>query len=267
MRLDYDIPAVQRLGDPRVWAVPLLAAAALLIVAMGDNNLALFRCLNGWGAVTGDSVWAALTVLGDTVVALALLAPFIGRRPDIIRAAVVAAVLATLYVHGLKDLLAMPRPPALLDAATLHIIGPAFKAGSFPSGHTTTIFTLAGVVALHFPGRWHTRSLAVLALLVGLSRSVVGVHWPVDVLAGAGGGWLAAVAGTWLARRWAWGLSGPAQALFAVLLLGCAATLLVGQKTGYGVENWQRLIAVVCLLPPLMRLFARRGAATPGHFQ
>ncbi len=45
-----------------------------------------------------------------------------------------------------------------------------------------------------------SRSLLV-ALAAAVSRSVVGVHWPLDVLGGAFGGWLAAAAGLALAQR------------------------------------------------------------------
>lgn len=54
---------------------------------------------------------------------------------------------------------------------------------SFPSGHTAVIFALAAAVALIW------RRLAwpsfALATLVGLSRILIGAHWPSDVLAGA----------------------------------------------------------------------------------
>ena len=139
---------------------------------------------------------------------------------------VVSAVLATLWVHGLKEPIGALRPPAVLAPDSFHVIGKALRAGSFPSGHTTTIFTLAGVLALHFPGRGHTASFAVLALLVGLSRCVVGVHWPLDVLGGAFGGWLSAAFGTLIAQRWPAGRRRLPQAFFGLILAGAAAALL-----------------------------------------
>jgi undecaprenyl-diphosphatase len=64
------------------------------------------------------------------------------------------------------------------------------KTSSFPSGHATSsmIFYLTLALALTAPGR--TRRIAaagaiVLAILIGMSRVMLGVHWPSDVV----GGW------------------------------------------------------------------------------
>src|SRR3990167_8901060 len=56
--------------------------------------------------------------------------------------------------------------------------------GSFPSGHTALAFALAISVLLH------RRNLGLIfitaALLVGLGRVLSNVHYPIDILAGAG---------------------------------------------------------------------------------
>ena len=63
------------------------------------------------------------------------------------------------------------------------------KTSSFPSGHATSsmIFYLTLALALA-PRRWRHVAAAgavVLSLLIGLSRVMLGVHWPSDVV----GGW------------------------------------------------------------------------------
>lgn len=54
---------------------------------------------------------------------------------------------------------------------------------SFPSGHTTAAFLFAGVMSVFFPAwLWLFYSWAVA---IGLSRVLLGVHYPGDVVAGA----------------------------------------------------------------------------------
>jgi undecaprenyl-diphosphatase len=54
---------------------------------------------------------------------------------------------------------------------------------SFPSGHATTSFACATVLALMLP-RLRV-PLFLLAAAISWSRVYVGVHWPLDVFAGA----------------------------------------------------------------------------------
>lgn len=219
--------------SPTVWAVPVVALAVLAALALTGSNRAAFAALNGWSHVTGPDAWPYVTVLGDTAVALALFLPFALRRPDILWALALSALLATLFVHGLKPFFDHARPPAVLATEAITIIGPPYRAHSFPSGHTTTIFVAAALLWLHFDNPWVRAAALVLATLVGLSRAVVGVHWPVDIAAGAAGGWLAACIGTAIARRAGVGMRPPVQALLVIIGAGCAVALLAGLKTGY----------------------------------
>jgi membrane-associated phospholipid phosphatase len=218
-----------------------------LIFATGSNR-ALFLALNHLSAYTGDAFWAGMTALGDTVTVLALLLPFWRKRPDVLWACILAALLATAWAHGLKHLADIPRPPGVLPPDVLHVIGPAHRWDSFPSGHTTAIFTLAGVVALTAaaaPRRW---LWLLLAVLVAVSRSAVGVHWPLDIAGGALGGWLSALGGLWLARHWRWGEAGIGRIIVASVPLSAAIALMVGHDTGYPQADWLlRVIGVSCL--------------------
>ncbi|HET7630334.1 MAG TPA: phosphatase PAP2 family protein [Candidatus Saccharimonadales bacterium] len=62
---------------------------------------------------------------------------------------------------------------------------------SFPSDHATAALAMAVGLSLFTRWRALAAGVIVLALLVGLSRVFVGVHYPGDVLAG----WLIAIAG------------------------------------------------------------------------
>ena len=56
---------------------------------------------------------------------------------------------------------------------------------SFPSGHTCAAFAAGIAWAKALPWRWGRIGAVALAVLMGLSRLYVGVHYPTDVLAGA----------------------------------------------------------------------------------
>ena len=82
----------------------------------------------------------------------------------------------------IKDIVERPRPP---ETAGLHhdALVQAPTTSSFPSGHATTSFATAVVVAILVPRlRWP--ALAVAAV-VAVSRPYLGVHFWLDVLAGA----------------------------------------------------------------------------------
>ena len=55
---------------------------------------------------------------------------------------------------------------------------------SFPSGHSTNAATVFGSLAVNLHKRWVTVVAIVIPLLTGISRFVVGAHYPTDVLAG-----------------------------------------------------------------------------------
>lgn len=69
---------------------------------------------------------------------------------------------------------------------------------SFPSGHAAWFFALAMVI--FFRNRKWGTWFFVLALVNGIARIYVGVHWPLDILGGAAIGILSVVFIHWLMR-------------------------------------------------------------------
>ena len=244
----------------RAWLVPAAAALAFVVLLAPGANQRLFLVLNALGPATSDWLWANITVLGDTVVAFALCLPLWRRRPDLLWAFLFLALLGTLWVHGLKHFFDVARPPAVLPDA--HIIGPGYKAGSFPSGHATTVFAIAGLVAIGAQFRTTYVIFVTAALVAAVSRSVVGVHWPLDILAGAFGGWLSAVAALWIGQRTiGFGSKAWVQWALALFLTICAAWLVIGHpRSGYPqADLFQRAIGICCLAAAAARL--KRAAA------
>jgi undecaprenyl-diphosphatase len=175
-----------------------LAALALLwlaAIALGGRVLSLDGLILS-ALYAGDrpnlAAAAALTTeLGGWVVlTLASLAGAVAlfvrrrRRDAILLLAIVGG--GRILVELQKLWFARVRP------AEEHLV--AVHSFSFPSGHSANaLITYLALAILLLPGRPAAIGAAmVLALLVGCSRVVLGVHWPSDVV----GGW--AFAGFWL---------------------------------------------------------------------
>ncbi len=230
-------PAVDNVINVRIppWSVILgisiLLIAFMLLLQFSGTNVSLFRWLNGLSRYTGEPLWANITLFGEGLLGVALVAPIARWRRDMAWSLLLAALLAVLVVHGVKELFDMPRPALVLPASEVNVIGPLLQAVSFPSGHTATITILATVVALHL-NRGYFYAAALLAiLLVGLSRVVVGAHWPMDVLGGMVLGWWLSLAGIRLALYLPFGIKRNWQTALCVFSLTGAA-LFWGAETG-----------------------------------
>jgi membrane-associated phospholipid phosphatase len=236
--------------DPWLTLPVKIALLLILIIMLFDANYSLFQVLNGFSPILGNG-WALITVFGDTLVALAICLPLGRYRPDLAWAAMLAALLATIFVHGLKSPLGLPRPAALLEPESFHVIGKVYWSNAFPSGHATTIATLCGIIILGWgkamTSAWRITLLAV-AILAGLSRVMVGAHWPLDVLGGFIGGWLAAAGGLLWARHWPWGLTAHGRLVIHAALTMCAIALLFNDSNYPVVRSWSFTIAGACLL-------------------
>jgi undecaprenyl-diphosphatase len=95
---------------------------------------------------------------------------------------VAATSITTSLLNALfKYAVQRDRPPTvILDPKPLMEVP---TTSSFPSGHTSTSFACAYVISRLAPRL--TIPVFVLAALIGFSRVYVGVHYPLDVVAGA----------------------------------------------------------------------------------
>ncbi len=234
-----------------LWSVPLISLLLAFCLWWFDANVSVFLALNHLSQFTGELLWANLTIFGDGLVALVLSLAFAGRRPRLIWIVALSGLVVTLFIHSLKPLFDSLRPPGVLPHELFTLIGPAYTSASFPSGHTATIFALTGAILLAFSVTERRRQATAwlcFALLVGLSRILAGVHWPLDVAVGAALGWLAAVIGWWLAEHWHWGESRNGQIWLNSILVLCALALLILHNTHYPQAYWlQKLLALACL--------------------
>lgn len=242
IRASWTADAARYVPVPRadLCCAVVLALLALTGVALygADGYHAGFHAVNGLAPWLPRWLWQGLTMLGDERAAIALALLLARRHPHVLWTILVAALLATLANRGIKLGADQLRPPAVLPADAFHLLGPANKRLSFPSGHTVTAFVLFGVLAYHFR-RWRLPLLAT-ASVAGLSRVTIGVHWPIDVVAGAIIGLASAWAAVHLAGRLRWGLN-PYLHFGIVALASVAAVLLVVDDGGYDSSLWIRL--------------------------
>ena len=243
-----DLSGRVTLNMPMVWLPLLLTLLTAALVWVCDWNQSLFFILNHLGPISNDVFWASLTLLGDTLVAFTLLGLFARYRPDIVSAVLLAAIIAVFWVHGLKAIFDTPRPLAILGVDEVNVIGQALRRSSFPSGHTTTAFTLAGVILLKKVQPLLALFILGLAILAGLSRAVVGAHWPLDILAGVFGGWLSASLGVWWSQRWNAKPKRWLSLLMWLFFTVCGVTLLITRESGYPQAiGIQMLISLICI--------------------
>jgi len=220
--------------------VPVLCLLAASLIGALDLNQSLFLWLNQLGlsdSLNGNTVhdhfWSSATLLGDTLAAFTLLALFLRKRPDIVWALFLAALFTTAWVHGLKNGVDSLRPLAILGPDSVHVIGAALNKYSFPSGHTATAFTLAAVICLRGVHPALAITALLLATLAGVARAMVGAHWPIDILFGALGGWVAALIGVRLYARWPLPARPAVHITLTLILFACALSLLLFHDSGY----------------------------------
>ena len=231
------------------WVPPAVALILIAIISLANLNQTVFLTLNHAGQIFGNLWWANVTILGDGAVTLALILLVIRRSPRSFWGAVFGAVIVSLLIHGMKYAIVHQRPPAVLLMDQFFLIGQKLVADSFPSGHTAAIFTLAGVCIMSLKGRlWLQFSVFMLACLVGLSRIMVGVHWPLDVLAGMIAGWISAYAGLWISTRLGLKTKSAMGYVAGSILMLIAAALLISSHAGYPEAlPFQRLLGIICL--------------------
>jgi undecaprenyl-diphosphatase len=189
----------------RRWAFILLAAAAVFVASSAIVSLAgvpaferaFYEALTT--AIPNALVFRRITRLGSVAVLLPLSVFLIVLLPrQFLRRwwmwIVVMVAVTTLEGLG-KFGIGRPRPGGM-------------RLG-FPSGHTAAAAAFYLMACYFFEGiagRWVKRALyafaVVLILLVGLSRMVLRVHWPLDVVGGAALGVAVFAAAAWWHERY-----------------------------------------------------------------
>ncbi|MCL2875223.1 MAG: phosphatase PAP2 family protein [Betaproteobacteria bacterium] len=235
--------------------LPILACILFMgIIWLADTNENLFLAGNAVAQCLPPFLWAGITNLGNTFGAFCLVAPTLVRWPRWVAAALLALPFGTFFTYSIKKLTDLPRPPKILPHETFHIIDTPLLGHSFPSGHSVTVFAFVGILV--FCSRrqlvWLTLPVAMLA---AFSRIAVGAHWPLDLLAGAAGGWATAALGCAFSARWRFWENVYGQRILAGIVFFCAL-YFVFENTHYPQGLWmQYLLCVIGILGSLYALW------------
>lgn len=185
-----------------------LIIASLLFAAsdfMGKNNF--FLLLNIDLGRYADYIFEYCTNLGDGIVFIPALILFIIYRKKFIPLLVAGFIISTLITHLFKDLLMphQPRPTeAIGNLALIHTVHgvDVHKIGSFPSGHTTTAFTIFFIACLMINKKWVIPVGLLYGLLVGYSRIYLAQHFPDDVAGGIMSAIVTIILSLWIQEWW-----------------------------------------------------------------
>jgi undecaprenyl-diphosphatase len=148
-----------------------------LDLCIGFNRISTYRYISAF--------FSLVSRLGDGVFwySLMLVLPLVyGLNGLVITFHMLSAAIPALLIYRLlKAKTLRPRPCAVTPAVKQQTH--TLDQFSFPSGHTLHAVSFTIIVGGHLPmTSW---LLAPFALLIAVSRPILGLHYPSDVLAGA----------------------------------------------------------------------------------
>jgi membrane-associated phospholipid phosphatase len=192
-------------ADPVFWSVLLfvLATSGFCLVVFSAKDI--FFQLNTFHTLYLDTFFQNYTLLGDGVFSIAVfLVLLLAERGALAMQVITGYLFSGMISQVLKRLIHAPRPHAIIQNTEY----PYFMDGithtgmtSFPSGHTTSVFALAVLLALNTNDKRRSPIYLVTAIITGYSRIYLGQHFLADVVAGALIGILSALVVYWYLRR------------------------------------------------------------------
>lgn len=186
------------------FSILIAIATGILILSLGKNGS--FQLINSNHNPLADQFLNYFTHYGDGIMWLPLaLFCFLYRRKYVI-AVVAGLIISTILAQFLKRVIYPDelRPITYLsESFPVHVVeGVRMKRiHSFPSGHTTTAFAMALIMAHMINKKLWSFILPLFAAFAAYSRVYLGQHFPTDILAGMCIGILSAILSLLMYRR------------------------------------------------------------------
>lgn len=176
-----------------------------------------------------------LTQLGDALIILSFLSIFIVYAPKMWEGVISSSIVSAILVGLLKPLFGIQRPAAAFGPENITIIGRKLMgSNSFPSGHSVTVFTVLTIVLIAFMPRriinqiiWSV-SIFLFGIILIVTRMGVGAHHPLDVTVGAIVGYISAILGLAINKRfniWLWIENIKFYPVFILLFVICCVVV------------------------------------------
>lgn len=169
-----------------LFSLTLAALVASFLLIEGKENS--FLVINKHNNPAFDYVFEYWTYLGDGVIWVPLFLYVLIYKREFFVAVLASLIISTVLTHFFKQVV-FPndmRPIIELGKEKIRVIEglKINQRNSFPSGHTSTAFTLALLMAYIVRGNFWVYFFPLVAFFVGYSRVYLAQHFVTDVLAG-----------------------------------------------------------------------------------
>ena len=174
-------------GIALILASIITIGTGILILVLGKNGA--FQLINSNHNEIADQFFKYFTHYGDGLMWAPLGIYCFFYKIKYFIAVIAGVLISTILAQFLKRVVYPDelRPISYLsEIFPVHVVDGVTmrKVHSFPSGHTTTAFTMALIMAYMINRKAWSVILPLLALLAGYSRVYLAQHFPTDIFAG-----------------------------------------------------------------------------------
>ena len=170
-------------------AVSLFLVVIVGIILMIFGKRGTFITVNGNYNLQLDYFFQYITFLGDGLIYIPIVVYCLVFNRKFLVPVLAGIIICTIITQFLKNVVFPDqlRPLSLeVERIFIHKVQgvPLHRRHSFPSGHTSTAFTMALLLCSILKNKVWAFVLPLIAFLVGYSRVYLAQHFPTDVCAG-----------------------------------------------------------------------------------